>query len=140
MQCHWLNYNWLYLSQVLVVLTSLLALGVASPVAPYSAPAYPAPAYHAPAYAPVPAYPSAYKPAAYSPYKPGYAHEYEAPAKYDFAYEVADSYTGDYKSQSENRDGDYVKVRNYQWCYIVLHDYHLPNFHLWQNIWTNSMN
>ena len=102
-----------------MVLTSVLALGAASPVAPYSAPAYPAPAYHAPAYASVPAYPAAYKPVPYSPYKPAYAPEYETPAKYDFAYEVADSYTGDYKSQSENRDGDYVKVSD-SYC-IMLH-------------------
>ncbi len=93
-------------------------MSAASPVAPYAAPAYPShayssPAYAAPAYAPAPAYHAAYKPVPYSPYKPaGYAHEYEAPAKYDFAYEVADSYTGDYKSQSENRDGDYVKVKS----------------------------
>lgn len=88
----------------------MFALGSASPVAPYSAPAYPSPAYPSPAYI-APAYPTAYKPVPYSPYKPAaYAQEYEAPAKYDFAYEVADSYTGDYKSQTENRDGDYVKV------------------------------
>ncbi|KAL1453591.1 hypothetical protein WDU94_009921, partial [Cyamophila willieti] len=43
-------------------------------------------------------------------YKPSYAPEYpEAPAKYEFAYDVADSYTGDYHSQQETRDGDYVK-------------------------------
>jgi hypothetical protein len=99
--------------QVLAVLASTLALASASPVSPYSPPAYPQPSYaHAayPAPAPyhaAPAYQPAYKPA----YKPhAYAPEYEAPAKYDFAYEVADSYTGDYKSQTENRDGDYVKV------------------------------
>ncbi|KAI5745132.1 cuticle protein 7-like [Diaphorina citri] len=48
-----------------------------------------APQYHAP--------PPAYKPA--------YP---DAPAKYDFAYEVADAHTGDYHSQHETRDGDYV--------------------------------
>lgn len=54
--------------------------------------------------------PYPYPSPAYKPYSP-YAHpEYEAPAKYDFAYEVADSYTGDYKSQYEYRDGDVVKV------------------------------
>ncbi|XP_017304977.1 cuticle protein 8-like, partial [Diaphorina citri] len=71
-----------------------------------SSPSYsaPAPAYSSPSYsAPAPAYSA---PA----YKPNYAPEYpEAPAKYDFSYDVADSYTGDYKSQQETRDGDYVK-------------------------------
>ncbi|XP_008486188.1 cuticle protein 7-like [Diaphorina citri] len=55
-------------------------------------------AQYKPSYAPAPAY------------KPSYAPEYpEAPAKYEFAYDVADSYTGDYHSQQESRDGDYVK-------------------------------
>lgn len=61
---------------------------------PYAAPAYPTPAYQ----------PTAYKPYPYA------APEYELPAKYDFNYEVADAYTGDYKSQHEYRDGDVVKV------------------------------
>ncbi|KAL6958995.1 hypothetical protein U1Q18_050614, partial [Sarracenia purpurea var. burkii] len=92
--------------------SSLSALLVPSPhTPPQLTHLPPSPAYSSPHYAPAPAYPS-YKPAAYSPaaYKPAhYAPEYETPAKYDFAYEVADSYTGDYKSQTENRDGDYVK-------------------------------
>lgn len=67
----------------------MLALGAC--VSPY--PSYPAPAYPAP-----------YKPYPYA------APEYDLPAKYDFSYEVADSYTGDYKSQYEYRDGDVVKV------------------------------
>lgn len=33
----------------------------------------------------------------------------DAPAKYNFAYDVSDAYTGDYKTQTEERDGDYVK-------------------------------
>lgn len=57
------------------------------------APPPPPPAYHAP--------PPAYKPA----YKPDYP---EAPAKYEFAYDIADAHTGDYHSQSEKRDGDHV--------------------------------
>jgi len=96
--------------QVLAVLVSAVALTSGTPVSPYSAPAYPQPAYSHGAYAPAPyapapkaTYSHGYKPHAYAP-------EYETPAKYDFAYEVADSYTGDYKSQTENRDGDYVKV------------------------------
>ncbi|KAL1461551.1 hypothetical protein WDU94_013436 [Cyamophila willieti] len=52
---------------------------------------YGAPAYHA---AP-----------AYNSYKEVYP---DAHPKYDFAYDVADSYTGDYKSQHESRDGDVV--------------------------------
>ncbi|CAI6360124.1 unnamed protein product [Macrosiphum euphorbiae] len=32
-----------------------------------------------------------------------------APPKYNFAYDVSDAYTGDYKSQTEVRDGDNVK-------------------------------
>ncbi|XP_026685771.1 cuticle protein 21-like [Diaphorina citri] len=49
---------------------------------------------------------------AYSASTPRYSADYqEAPvsAKYSFAYGVADSYTGDFKSQSETRDGDQVK-------------------------------
>lgn len=78
----------------MVLFASILALGAC--VSPY--PSYPAPAY------PAPQYPAPYKPYPYA------APEYEAPAKYDFSYEVADSYTGDYKSQYEYRDGDVVKV------------------------------
>lgn len=37
------------------------------------------------------------------------ANDYATPAKYNFAYDVSDAYTGDYKSQTEERDGDYVK-------------------------------
>ncbi|KAE9532027.1 hypothetical protein AGLY_010229 [Aphis glycines] len=33
----------------------------------------------------------------------------DAPAKYNFAYDVSDAYTGDYKTQTEERDGDYVR-------------------------------
>lgn len=33
----------------------------------------------------------------------------DAPPKYNFAYDVSDAYTGDYKTQTEVRDGDYVK-------------------------------
>jgi len=44
---------------------------------------------------------------------PAYAHRYEeeypaGPAKYEFAYSVADPHTGDYHSQEEKRDGDHV--------------------------------
>lgn len=41
----------------------------------------------------------------------GYASESYAAAapKYNFAYDVSDAYTGDYKTQTEVRDGDYVK-------------------------------
>ncbi|KAL1455002.1 hypothetical protein WDU94_009128 [Cyamophila willieti] len=52
----------------------------------HAAPAYPSPAYHAPAEV----YPDAHP-------------------KYDFGYDVNDPHTGDYKSQKEERDGDYVK-------------------------------
>lgn len=45
-----------------------------------------------------PAPPPAYKAPAYP----------DAHPKYDFAYDVADAYTGDYHSQHESRDGDYV--------------------------------
>jgi len=31
------------------------------------------------------------------------------PPKYNFAYDVSDAYTGDFKTQTEVRDGDYVK-------------------------------
>lgn len=34
--------------------------------------------------------------------------QYEAPAQYEFAYEVNDEYTGDIKSQKESRNGDQV--------------------------------
>lgn len=38
------------------------------------------------------------------------ADEYAAtPPKYNFAYDVSDAYTGDYKTQTEERDGDFVK-------------------------------
>lgn len=33
----------------------------------------------------------------------------DAAPKYNFAYDVSDAYTGDYKTQIEVRDGDYVK-------------------------------
>jgi len=32
-----------------------------------------------------------------------------APPKYNFAYDVSDAYTGDFKTQTEERDGDFVK-------------------------------
>lgn len=35
--------------------------------------------------------------------------DYATPAKYNFAYDVSNAYTGDYKSQTEERNGDYVK-------------------------------
>lgn len=98
------------LLQFVIVTLSVLASSFASPItpAPYSSPTYPSQAYPSQAY-PSPAYPS---PAYPSPAAPKYKEpEYpEAPAKYNFAYEVADAYTGDYKTQSEDRDGDYVKV------------------------------
>lgn len=31
------------------------------------------------------------------------------PPKYNFAYDVSDAYTGDFKTQTEERDGDYVR-------------------------------
>ncbi|XP_050058873.1 cuticle protein 7-like isoform X1 [Aphis gossypii] len=39
----------------------------------------------------------------------GYYEPADAPAKYNFAYDVSDAYTGDYKTQTEERDGDYVR-------------------------------
>lgn len=43
-------------------------------------------------------------------YRPAADEEHAAaPAKYNFAYDVADAYTGDFKSQTEERDGDFVK-------------------------------
>lgn len=101
----------------MLLTASVLASSFGSPIAQpqYSSPAssaYPAPAHSSPAY-PSPAYQSpAYPSQGYSAgAKKSYEPEYpEAPAKYNFAYEVADAYSGDYKSQSEDRDGDYVKV------------------------------
>lgn len=56
---------------------------------------------------------SVYGHAAASPrayYRPAAGDEHAAaPAKYNFAYDVADAYTGDFKSQTEERDGDSVK-------------------------------
>ncbi|XP_025415883.1 cuticle protein 7-like [Sipha flava] len=43
-------------------------------------------------------------------YRPAADDEHAStPAKYNFAYDVADAYTGDFKSQTEERDGDFVK-------------------------------
>jgi len=39
---------------------------------------------------------------------PSYSKEEYAPAKYEFAYSIADSHTGDHHSQEEKRDGDHV--------------------------------
>lgn len=51
---------------------------------------------------------AAHTPRAY--YNKPAADEYAAaPPKYNFAYDVSDAYTGDYKTQTEERDGDYVK-------------------------------
>lgn len=42
-------------------------------------------------------------------YPQHYEQEYPAgPAKYEFAYSIADPHTGDYHSQEEKRDGDHV--------------------------------
>jgi len=38
-----------------------------------------------------------------------YAPEEDTPPKYNFAYDVSDARTGDFKSQTEERDGDFVK-------------------------------
>ncbi|KAI5726540.1 hypothetical protein M8J76_004561 [Diaphorina citri] len=70
----------------------LAAVAVALVSSQYHAPA-PAPAYHAPA------------PAYHAPAEV-YADAYP---KYDFGYDINDPHTGDYKSQKEERDGDYVK-------------------------------
>lgn len=86
-----------------------MACTFGSPIAPtpYATPSYPS-AYPSPAAYPSQAYPAAPKYAAQPKYEESYP---DAPAKYNFAYEVSDAHTGDYKSQSEDRDGDYVKVR-----------------------------
>lgn len=53
-------------------------------------------------------YAAAQAPRAY--YNKHVADEYAAtPPKYNFAYDVSDAYTGDYKTQTEERDGDFVK-------------------------------
>ncbi|KAI5748234.1 cuticle protein 7-like [Diaphorina citri] len=66
----------------------LAAVAVVAQCQYYSAPSYGGHGYAAPAYK-AEVYPDAHP-------------------KYDFAYDVADSYTGDIKSQHESRDGDYV--------------------------------
>lgn len=45
----------------------------------------------------------------YSDSDPAENYEAAAAPKYNFAYDVSDAYTGDFKTQSEVRDGDYVK-------------------------------
>ena len=92
-----------------ILAASVLACTLGSPIAPtpYATPSYPS-AYPSPAAYPSQAYPSPAAPkyAAQPKYEESYP---DAPAKYNFAYEVADAHSGDYKSQSEDRDGDYVK-------------------------------
>ncbi len=104
--------NLLFELQFVLFTCSVLASSLASPItpAPYSSPAYPS-AHPSQAY-PSPAHHAAYPSPAYPAHN---AHKYqeeypEVPAKYNFAYEVADAYSGDYKTQTEDRDGDYVKV------------------------------
>ncbi|CAH1168618.1 unnamed protein product, partial [Phyllotreta striolata] len=111
------------------------APAIAAPAygAHYAAPAYAAPAYAAPAYAApaisyaspaiathaiaAPALPALPALPAYAPsiikaapvVKAAPAVDYVAYPKYQFNYGVADSHTGDQKTQSEVRDGDVVK-------------------------------
>ncbi|CAH1644425.1 unnamed protein product [Spodoptera littoralis] len=80
-------------------------VAVAAPAVAYHA--APAVAYHA---APAVAYHAAPAPVAYHA-APIVAHaeEFDAHPKYEYNYSVADSHTGDNKSQQESRDGDVVK-------------------------------
>ncbi|KAH9643741.1 hypothetical protein HF086_010451 [Spodoptera exigua] len=80
-------------------------VAVAAPAVAYHA--APAVAYHA---APAVAYHAAPAPVAYHA-APVVAHaeEFDAHPKYEYNYSVADSHTGDNKSQQESRDGDVVK-------------------------------
>ncbi|CAH1644423.1 unnamed protein product [Spodoptera littoralis] len=79
---------------------------VAAPAVAYHA--APAVAYHA---APAVAYHAAPAPAFAYHAAPVVAHaeEFDAHPKYEYNYSVADSHTGDNKSQQESRDGDVVK-------------------------------
>ncbi|XP_035429011.1 cuticle protein 8-like [Spodoptera frugiperda] len=80
-------------------------VAVAAPAVAYHA--APAVAYHA---APAVAYHAAPAPVAYhaAPVV-ARAEEFDAHPKYEYNYSVADSHTGDNKSQQESRDGDVVK-------------------------------
>ncbi|CAH1644428.1 unnamed protein product [Spodoptera littoralis] len=81
-------------------------VAVAAPAVAYHA--APAVAYHA---APAVAYHAAPAPAVAYHAAPVVAHaeEFDAHPKYEYNYSVADSHTGDNKSQQESRDGDVVK-------------------------------
>jgi len=52
-----------------------------------------------------------YAPRAYRDGGDGEYAQAAAPPKYNFAYHVSDAHTGDFKTQTEERDGDYVKGR-----------------------------
>ncbi|XP_050428883.1 larval cuticle protein A3A-like [Adelges cooleyi] len=73
---------------ILAIFTGVLGLGASSPVSPFG--------YAALAYKPISAYDSPYDFAT-------------TPPKYNFAYDVADAVTGDFKTHSEERDGDVVR-------------------------------
>lgn len=74
------------LTSVIIVVSLFVGSSLGSPVSAYG---YQAPRTH---------------------YNKHVADEYAAtPPKYNFAYDVSDAYTGDYKTQTEQRDGDFVK-------------------------------
>ncbi|XP_035428578.2 cuticle protein 8-like isoform X2 [Spodoptera frugiperda] len=91
-------------AQRVAVAAPAVAYHAAPAVAYHAAPAV---AYHA---APAVAYHAAPAPVAYhaAPVV-ARAEEFDAHPKYEYNYSVADSHTGDNKSQQESRDGDVVK-------------------------------
>lgn len=107
---------------VVISLAAEIGRTTCSPVSAYGYAATRSPrAYYKtpPAYYQVPVAPTAanYRHAADYRNAADYRHEAAddehsaaaSPPKYNFAYDVSDAYTGDVKSQSEERDGDYVK-------------------------------
>ncbi|KAL1461000.1 hypothetical protein WDU94_012933, partial [Cyamophila willieti] len=92
-----IKYQTIMSSKIALVLAAVATIAHCQ----YHAPVYAAPAYHAPVYA---------APAYHAPVYAAPAEVYpDAPAKYEFAYEVNDPHSGDIKSQHESRDGDVVQ-------------------------------
>lgn len=100
------------LASVVVIVGSLiLRRSAGSPVSVYGYAAQSPRAYYKAAPDGYAAADTGRPPRAYHHQRPA-ADEYAdaaTPPKYNFAYDVSDAYTGDYKTQTEERDGDFVK-------------------------------
>lgn len=98
-------------SAVVIVGSLILGRSAASPVSVYGYAAPSPRAYYKAAPDGYAAADTGRPPRAYHHQRPA-ADEYAdaaTPPKYNFAYDVSDAHTGDYKTQTEERDGDFVK-------------------------------